>query len=312
MSDPDAMPDPIDKAYVEAEAVLDDAAARAARRARVLAAVTREPVTLQAAALPSVRGPAWGRWLAAACVAALGLLTVTQIYEPTPRQPTIAPAAPAAPIPSAQPIAAPAGPPALAGSRPPAPAHAALPAPIPASPAAIAKAEPPPPSPAGAMAPAPHAFPAAAAPAPPPPPSAAAAERSEVDEVAADRAEARGVAMQAPAAAFGAAATAAPARAKSLAGLPSDQPARLRTAAAAGQTAEVDALLAQGVPVDAPNADGDTALMISIRADQPAAAALLRRHGASLDRKNRAGESATDMARAKGDAALNQAIGLGP
>jgi ankyrin repeat protein len=97
------------------------------------------------------------------------------------------------------------------------------------------------------------------------------------------------------------------------AGLPSEQAAaRLRAAAAAGRTAEMDALLAQGVPVDAPDADGDTALMNSIQADQPAAAALLRRHGASLDRRNQAGESARDMAAAKGDAEINQAIGLGP
>jgi len=52
--------------------------------------------------------------------------------------------------------------------------------------------------------------------------------------------------------------------------------------------------------------------MESIQADHPAAAALLRSHGASLDRKDRAGESARDMAGAKGDATLNQALGLGP
>jgi hypothetical protein len=52
--------------------------------------------------------------------------------------------------------------------------------------------------------------------------------------------------------------------------------------------------------------------MKSIQADQPAAAALLRRHGASLDRANHAGESARDMAMLKGDAKLSQAIGLGP
>jgi hypothetical protein len=51
---------------------------------------------------------------------------------------------------------------------------------------------------------------------------------------------------------------------------------------------------------------------MSVRADHPAAAALLRRHGASLDHRNRAGESARDMAAERGDAALNQAIGLGP
>jgi ankyrin repeat protein len=87
---------------------------------------------------------------------------------------------------------------------------------------------------------------------------------------------------------------------------------RLRSAAAAGRTAEVQALLDHGVPVDAPDSDGDTALMKSIQADQRAAAALLRRHGASLDHRNSAGESARDLATAKGDAALDQAIGLGP
>jgi len=94
--------------------------------------------------------------------------------------------------------------------------------------------------------------------------------------------------------------------------LPLDQAARLRAAAAAGRTDEVKTLLAQGVPVDAPDADGETALMKSIQADQPATAALLRRHGASLDRKDHAGESARDMATAKGDVALDRAVGLSP
>jgi ankyrin repeat protein len=71
-------------------------------------------------------------------------------------------------------------------------------------------------------------------------------------------------------------------------------------------------LLDQGISVDAADGDGDTALMASIRADHPAVAAILRRHGARLDRRNRAGESARDMAAAKHDARLNQALGLGP
>ena len=71
-------------------------------------------------------------------------------------------------------------------------------------------------------------------------------------------------------------------------------------------------LLTQGVPVDAPDADGKTALMQSIGADRPAVAALLRRHGASLDTLDSTGQSARDMAAAKGDAALNQALGLAP
>ena len=50
--------------------------------------------------------------------------------------------------------------------------------------------------------------------------------------------------------------------------------------------------------------------MNSIQADRPAAAAILLQHGASLDRKNRAGASARDMARATDDPDLDQALGL--
>jgi ankyrin repeat protein len=88
--------------------------------------------------------------------------------------------------------------------------------------------------------------------------------------------------------------------------------ARLRAAAADGRLAEVEALLDHGESVDAPDADGDTALMRSILADRPAVAAVLRRHGASLDRKNHAGESARDMAMASEDTALKRALGLSP
>jgi len=50
--------------------------------------------------------------------------------------------------------------------------------------------------------------------------------------------------------------------------------------------------------------------MKSIRADQPATAALLIRHGASLDKKNSAGLSARDLAAQINDPALNHALGL--
>ena len=68
--------------------------------------------------------------------------------------------------------------------------------------------------------------------------------------------------------------------------------------------------MAQGVPVDAADEDGETALMKAIEAGQPDAAGLLLRHGASLDQKNRAGVSARDMAGRKADAALERALGL--
>ena len=72
----------------------------------------------------------------------------------------------------------------------------------------------------------------------------------------------------------------------------------------------METLLAEGAPVDAPDAQGRTALMESVEADQPAAAALLRSHGASLDRKDRAGVSARDRALAKDDPDLDQVLGL--
>jgi ankyrin repeat protein len=85
---------------------------------------------------------------------------------------------------------------------------------------------------------------------------------------------------------------------------------RLRAAAAAGRIAEIQALLAEGAPIDATDAEGNTALMESVEADQPAVVALLREHGASLDQKNRAGLCARDMAKAKDDPELNLALGL--
>ncbi|HLY67270.1 MAG TPA: ankyrin repeat domain-containing protein, partial [Chloroflexota bacterium] len=85
---------------------------------------------------------------------------------------------------------------------------------------------------------------------------------------------------------------------------------QLRGAAEAGRADEVAALLAEGTPVDLPDEAGDTALMKSVRADHPAAAVLLRRHGASLDRRNHAGESARSLAATVGDPELDQALSL--
>jgi hypothetical protein len=320
MSDPGADRDPMATAYLEAEAALDDADARAARRARVLAAVAQEPTPVSA---PPIRMSAWrrGRWLAAACVAGLGVLVAIQIYHPAGHDQQVATAP--APTTAGQRLAAPpaAAPAATASEASSSQAAAVAPAPpmaMPAPPPALAKAEPPLPPPlAPEIAPAPRAVPAAAPP-PPPPPRATddvAAERRESLGVVAQQSTARGAAEQAPVAisAFTGPSSADQAtRDETLGGMPADRAADLRAAAAAGRTADLKALLAQGVPVDAPDADGDTALMKSVRADHPATAALLLRHGASLDRKNQAGESARDMAKALGDAALDQALGLGP
>ena len=308
MSDHDAAPDPIDQAYVQAEAVLSEDEARAARRARVLAAVAREGAT--PAASPATRRLVWGRgrWLAAASVAGLGVLIATQIYTPPPHRAPTTPTAPASPIPTARGIAASPAPPAAVLSGVPSP-RAVAGGPLVAAPV-NPQTIPPPAPPSLSVAPAPEAFPA---PPPPPPPSplVVTAERRASDEASVAQNAPRAVEQQGPE--YAASAAAAPMiRSDSTAAAPSDQAAGLRAAAATGRTAEVQALLARGVPVDAPDAAGNTALMNSIRADQPAAAAILRRHGASLDRRNDAGESARDMATAKGDAALDQALGLAP
>jgi len=145
--------------------------------------------------------------------------------------------------------------------------------------------------------------PAAAPPPPPPPPPSAAADVEQgVVVTAAKRAEV----VPKPAAPVPVTRYGTPYRE------PANQAASLRAAAAAGRTAEVETLLVQGVPVDALDSDGNTALMKAAQADHPAAAALLRRHGASLDHQNNAGESARDMAMKIDDAALNQALGLAP
>jgi hypothetical protein len=351
MSDFDPTPDPIDEAYVRAEALLADEAARAARRERILAAVGREPaVAAPAPAPPRRRAPVWrrGGWLAAACVAGLSLVIVGQVYEPTPRRPLppaspTLPAPPVLPAPAAGPVApTAAGPaheaPTSAAAVPPGPI--AKPASVPVAVSAYASKASPAPEVAGNLRGAAQAPPPT--PAPPPPPPAAApvlaqaprafpaeppqsvvvtAERR-ASERAADAADSRDtvsevvIAQAAPSrksARSQSFATIAPqGRLSSFAARTFDQATRLREAAEAGQTAEVESLLDQGAPVDAPDAEGNTALIKSVQADHPAAAAALSRHGASLDHKNHAGESARDIAAAKEDAALNEALGLGP
>ena len=91
-----------------------------------------------------------------------------------------------------------------------------------------------------------------------------------------------------------------------------DAAVRLRAAAAAGRAEEIEDLLTLGIPVDAPDADGETALMKGIEADRPAIVRLLRRHGANLELKNLGGRSARDLATAASDPALHQAIASTP
>jgi hypothetical protein len=286
-------PDPVDKAYLEAQAALADDAARAERRARVLTAVAAE-----ASPVAPKRTMAFGRggWLVAAGIAGLGIflglqmnreISVKQITPPAPppvlsASPQAAPAA----VPQA-PEAAVAPPPTAAGARSvPLPQPAETPAPVtapPPAPQAVAESFTPPPPPPPARPPPPR---------PAPPPALA-------------RAPAASVATE------GRVAEAARAARDSMAKPGADPAADLRAAAAAGRIGEVMPLLSSGVSVDAPDEAGETALMKAVRANQPAAAALLRRNGASLDRENRAGRSARDMAAALGSVEMDRALGLG-
>lgn len=303
----------MDKAYAQAEALLGDDGARAARRARVLDAVAREPAASPAEASGPARRPAWrrGGWLVAASVAGVSLYLSIQLYRPTPIPKEPAPTAPA--IASSGSAVSP--PPAAVApaptSQPTPPKFAVAPPGAKPSPRDLAAPAPPP------IAPAPEALPAPAM-----SEMVVTGRRREEAQISRESPQrppggsleeviisARGTADR-NSAASGGPASSPPS--KSSAGSPADQASRLRAAAAAGRTAELAALLAAGVPVDAPDAEGETALMKSIQADQPAAAALLRRRGASLDHKNHAGDSARDMASAMDDPELDRALGLDP
>ncbi len=340
MSDHDKATDPIDKAYAQAEAALSDEAARAARRARVLGAVAQEPVAPPLASAPRFRRSAWrgGGWLVAAGVAGVSLFLATRFYQPvtihrqaasTAVSPMIAPAAPApvnaaappTPVPapgsapvrtskpaigraqetrSSSPGAVPAPPPSEASdSRALSRTLPAAPSPAPAPPPATAAATTPPPLPVPAVPPPP--------PPPPPPPVMRAPPPPQLRESAPTSAGRGGQGPAAKPSVSGSFSAS-----ESPAVPPADPAARLRAAAAAGRIADVEALLGQGVPVDAADADGNTALMRSVQANRPAVVALLRSHGASLDLKNSAGKGARDMAAAIGDAALDKALGLAP
>lgn len=291
MSDHDSAPDPMDKAYVQAEALLGDQEARAARRARVLAAVA------QAEAAPAPSRPPRSRagWLVAASVAGLSLFLATQVYWPLSidRSPPPPPAAPSG-----------------VGAGPPPPAVAApsaasrSPPPSPAPPSAAKPGAPASPVVQGMTAPSP---PPAPAPAPPPAVSphqeAAAAAAPQALRPYDDLSDANVTASRAKS-------SPREARSERSVSATAGLAARLRDAAALGRAQDVAKLLARGAPADEPDEDGETALMKSVQGHHPAIAAMLLSHGASLDRENRSGVSARDMATAIGDAELNRALAL--
>jgi len=317
MSDPGLPPDPIDTAYLRAEAALADEDARAARRARVLAAVAQDTASAEPA--PPVRRSMGRRsmarrsmarpagWLAAAGVAGLGVFLAIRAYPPATRMDraeTLPIEAPSA-VPALRKNAAPdmlAKPAARARAVPPAP-----PVPVPVQ---VHETPLPP-----VNIPAPPPIPIAPSPPQPPPPPAPVAVTA-----ATGPADAAGSVVVTAAKRAGLSAAEPPVvsppappvrnRFEAFIASPPDPAAGLRAAAAAGRTSEIETLLAQGVPVDAPDLAGDTALIRSVRAGQPAAAALLRRHGADLDLKNQAGETARTLAAAKNDPALDAALGV--
>ena len=331
MSDRDAAPDPIEAAYTQAEALLANEKARAARRARVLEAVAQHEEPGRGSAHIRPRAP-WrrGGWLAAASVALFCAFLAARIYPPVRERlpegtPSVVPPAPAgrkvaplAPAPAIAPpqtrwegrrrapAAAPPAPRLVTKAAPEAPAAEVFASPPPPA------APPPPPSPAPAPAPpppiadpAPASLIAGLSPAPGRAP--APASQGTVGEVVVTGVRIARRDFSSPLAVAAARSGPTP-----VAAVLSDPAARLRAAAAAGRIPEIERLLVAGAPIDAADAEGNTALMISIQLGRPEAAALLRRHGASLDQKNRAGLSARDMAISKGDPALLQAVGLGP
>ncbi len=334
----DDMPDPVDEAYVRARAMLnqDEDAARAARRARVLAAVAssagQEPEP-EAAPEPPVdlvqlpprrrAPPRWGGWLAAASVAAFSLLMVTQFYQPIRPPP---PATNASPAPPSGPVLAKPNPAADRAAAPPksepasvAPAQAEPPPPTEA--ARDRAAKPPAPAPPAPAPPPPVAY---AQPAPPPQPSdnvvAGASRRTTPTALAAPQTAApqKAAPLVAPKATTNAPAARDEADELAMGEMvvtaertaPRDPAARLRLAAAQGSLAEAKTLIAHGARVDAADENGDTALISAVRENHPEIAALLRRHGASLDRHNHAGQSARGLASALANPEMDRALGL--
>lgn len=302
----DRIPDPIDRAYRDAEKLLNDEAERSARRARVMAAIAQDN-DRASRPKPARRLASRGGWLVAASVVVVSGVLVTRFsaepwFSPLTTQAPVVKrvqknettAALSKPVPATQPDLAPVAPKAEA------PDHAlAIAREQAAAPGkGMASRETPPP--VARRAPSSETMAA-------PPPAAAAAPPPMV--AAAPRAP-----MAAPLAAAPPPPRAAPTDAATPLGestVTSDFD-DLRRAAAAGRMAEVQQLLDRHVPVDAADPEGETALMKSIRAGRREIAVLLIRHGASLDKKNHAGFSARDLAAQINDPALNHALGIDP
>lgn len=310
MSDRDT--DPMDKTYAQAEDLLDDDAARAARRARILAAVAETASDAETA--PPRPRSAWrrGGWLVAAGVAGVSLFVAIQINPPPViDRPTAPPAAPAAP-PAAKPP--PASSPAVGAPEEPTvvapPTRLASPAPADAaSPEIVVEAAKRSPSFQDAPVAAPRFEPVPLTAPPPPPPSSVAAPAPAMGRLVRPAAPPR--AQTAGPSSSGLEEIVVTGERRESGASPEGLAQRLRDAAAAGQSREISVLLAREVPIDATDDEGETALMKAVQARQFDAAALLRRRGASLDLRNSEGRSVRDMAASLADPELNKALGLG-
>ena len=300
MDEPDTALEPIDRAYANAEALLADDAARAQRRARVLGEIARTDAARRAGT-PVRTGRSMmqsGGWLAAAGVVGLSLFVATQ----APQRPPIAtPAARRAPAAGALVADAASAPTQKSTDHPPvlpkvttsnAPRIAAAPLPVVPTPRSGA--------PMGGLARGPDA------------PAETDKAANAVTDARPEDAIAAAAPVVVPRAEAFAASPPPPPRSAAVSALRAapSQADRLSAAAAAGRAPEVEDLLARGTPVDARDADGDTALMKSVVAGRVKTAALLRGRGASLDRKNRAGLSVRDVAKAIDDPDMNQALGV--
>lgn len=285
--------DPLDDAYVEAERLLEDDAARRARRAQVLAAVATTPADAPPA--PVRRTSRWtSGWALAAGIGGLGVLVAIFVSRSLPPGPgpsistTRDAGVPIAASPPASVTATSSASPSGAETTSTAP-PVSFPAPaLRAERPATARAAPPPPTdvpppPPLPLPPTPKPVPQTEAPPAPVPSHEDTAQNSQTAEYGSE-ARAGLVARD-------------------------DQAAvALRRAAAAGRTEEVEVALSRGAPVDAPDVNGDTALILSVRGAHTATAALLRSHGADPERKNLAGMSATALASGSGDAKLEDAV----
>jgi hypothetical protein len=293
MSDPDDLPDAVDQAYARAEALLDDACARAARRARLLTAVAAETSDTSATPSPPRRwATGRGRWLAAASVAGLGFLVATQIYRPDDFHPPSA--EPAASQPSTPAITAAQSPPAGAAATgvPP-----TIKTPSPQMPPRRSSAVQTHDSLSGAGSV--DSAPAPAVPAPLTPPRDHAEASTPNASQKVEELVVTGSRIPAPA------------RAAAPQAVSTDAAARLRSAATAGRLKVVADLLARGAPVDAQDDDGETALMKAVKSGRADVVALLRRKGANPELPNHAGRTAREMAAEIADPDLEKALDPG-